>query len=115
MDIRDLKFGDSTFDVVIDKGLSLLPGQSEYTSANRDDPSTNRNNGRDDDFWGRRLGEVFKRVPVIYHVNTDLYYFQDPPEQVINDCNKEIDEVIRWNLRGMGSIWHSENDYNTGY
>ena len=49
MDIRDLKFGDSTFDVVIDKGLSPLPGQSECTISNRD-PSTNRNNGRDDDF-----------------------------------------------------------------
>ena len=49
MDIRDLKFGDSTFDMVIDKGLSLLPGQSECTNANLD-PSTNRNNGRDDDF-----------------------------------------------------------------
>lgn len=52
MDVRDLKFGDGTFDVAIDKGTM--------------------------DAMMTAKGDVW-----------------DPPEQVIRDCNKEVDETIR--------------------
>ncbi|KAF5362404.1 hypothetical protein D9756_002233 [Leucocoprinus leucothites] len=40
-------------------------------------------------------GDVWVRpynLPLLYNTITNL---QDPPEQVIRDCNKEVDETIR--------------------
>jgi SAM-dependent methyltransferase len=52
MDVRDLKFDDSSFDVVIDKGTM--------------------------DSMMTTKGDVW-----------------NPPDQVVQDCNKEVDEVLR--------------------
>ncbi|KAA1469067.1 S-adenosyl-L-methionine-dependent methyltransferase [Dentipellis sp. KUC8613] len=59
MDIRALTFGDSTFDVAIDKGTM--------------------------DAMMTAKGDVW-----------------DPPQQVIDDCTKEVDEVLRVLRKGTG-------------
>ncbi|TFY54749.1 hypothetical protein EVG20_g9583 [Dentipellis fragilis] len=66
MDIRALTFRDSTFDVAIDKGTM----DAMMTAKG--------------DVWGSGGIQFTDGMP------------QDPPQQVIDDCTKEVDEVLRW-------------------
>ena len=52
MDIRDLKFADSTFDVAIDKGTSAVHTGCAIST----ELAVDRDYGRDDDCQSRRLG-----------------------------------------------------------
>ncbi|TFY75556.1 hypothetical protein EWM64_g8455 [Hericium alpestre] len=61
MDIRDLTFGDASFDVAIDKGTM--------------------------DAMMTAKGDVW-----------------DPPQQVIGDCTREVDEVLRVLRKGTGTF-----------
>ncbi|PFH51871.1 hypothetical protein AMATHDRAFT_74735 [Amanita thiersii Skay4041] len=62
MDVRDLQFGDNTFDIAIDKGTM--------------------------DAMMTTKGDVW-----------------DPPQQVIDDCTKEVDEALRVIRKGGSFIY----------
>jgi hypothetical protein len=51
-----------------------------------------RDNGRDDDRKGRRLGSY---AQLCHQALSQNRTFQDPPEQVIQDCTREVDDALR--------------------
>ncbi|KAG6813854.1 hypothetical protein H0H92_006261 [Tricholoma furcatifolium] len=86
MDVRDLKFEDNSFDFAIDKGTM--------------------------DAMMTTKGDVWVcAMPVIYYT-AKFTHNQDPPEQVIRDCTKEVDETLRSVLKytNQGQI---KTDYFT--
>ena len=104
MDVRDLTtFEDGSFDVAIDKGKgafgwawAVVTGLGLMICAERYD-------GRDDDCQGRRVGEL--PLPCAYHRKILARQRphsptapQDPPQQVVDDCTKEVDEVLRYGI-----------------
>ena len=51
-----------------------------------------RDDGCDDGNKGRRLGNHNQHR---FHALFQVRMFQDPPEQVIRDCDREVNEVLR--------------------
>ena len=111
MDIRNLTFEDGTFDIVIDKGNRFPVRNGQRASGLRANICIiHRYDGRHDDGQGRCLG----RVPLCCDVICEniLTRKQDPPQQVIDDCTKEIDEVLRfgrppffWHVKFLIVVW----------
>jgi hypothetical protein len=101
MDIRNLTFEDGTFDIVIDKGKRFPVRDRQQTlRAYKLYAIIHRYDGRHDDSQGRRLG----RIPLYFNIPYILIRIQDPPQQVIDDCVKEVDEVLRFGH--PPSFWH---------
>lgn len=92
MDIRDLKFDDESFDVAIDKGLNkccwlcVVEQRSNLPS--------------------------LSLVGTMDAMMTAKGSVWDPPAQVVEDCTKEIDEVIRQVFVLTQSQTVSESDLN---
>ncbi|KAJ3745386.1 S-adenosyl-L-methionine-dependent methyltransferase [Lentinula detonsa] len=80
MDVRDLKFDDNSFDVAIDKGtmdaMMTVKG----------------------DIWVCEM--IFVTCSHLMH--SALQNTQNPPQQVVDDCTKEVNEVIRTLRKGTG-------------
>jgi len=91
MDIRDLKFDDATFDVIIDKGSESDLRQCEEHSRVK---TTSYSHGRDP-YWRQRcLGEhALPKLPVRSTLNL---FPQNPPQDVVDSCDSEVREAIRW-------------------
>lgn len=70
MDVRTLQFEDASFDVAIDKG------QEEFASL-------------------LLLDFGFPRSGTMDAMMTTKGDIWDPPEEVINNCNSEVDETVR--------------------
>ena len=69
MDVRDLKFDTGSFDVAIDKGTM--------------------------DAMMTKKGDVWVRSVFLLSLCVLTSHHQDPPEEVVENCNKEVDEVLR--------------------
>lgn len=84
MDIRDLTFDSETFDVAIDKGKLpvYMVGISSRRTGTMDAMMTAK-------------GDVWVRSQVPLAVEFLLIISQDPPEEVVQNCDREIDEVLR--------------------
>ena len=93
MDIRNLTFEDGTFDIAIDKG-KRFPVRNGQRALRAYICILHRYDGCHDDGQGRCLG----RIPLYCNISCEciLTRIQDPPQQVIDDCTKEVDEVLRF-------------------
>jgi len=69
MDVRNLSFQADSFDVAIDKGTM--------------------------DAMMTAKGDVWVCHEQSYLINPYMSATQDPPQQVIDDCTKEVDEALR--------------------
>lgn len=71
MDIRDLKFDSESFDVAIDKGTmdAMMTAKA--------------------DVWVCTIGQRFRRPSLCHSC------LQDPPEEVVENCTREVSEVLR--------------------
>ncbi|KAK0489089.1 S-adenosyl-L-methionine-dependent methyltransferase [Armillaria novae-zelandiae] len=74
MDVRELQFVDDQFDVAIDKGTmdAMMTAKG--------------------DVWVRST-EAARWFKIVRSVINEK--IQDPPEQIVSDCTREVDEVIR--------------------
>ena len=86
MDVRNLSFQAESFDVTIDKGAPYHnPMLNIFVTFGR-------NNGCHDDSKGRCLG---KSKIFLWIISAYIGATQDPPQQVVDDCTKEVDEALR--------------------
>jgi hypothetical protein len=96
MDVRSLAFQPDSFDVVIDKGKNRPDACPLPNPISRNIHF--RNYGRDDDCQKRRLG----KLPNLDGFLTQFARSQNPAPEVIQNCTKEIDEVMRVLRPGSG-------------
>ncbi len=70
MDVRNLSFDDATFDVAIDKGCVVYGSLQQFTK----------------DIWAGTMDAMMTAKGDVWN----------PPGEVVNNCNQEVDEVLRY-------------------
>jgi EEF1A lysine methyltransferase 4 len=89
MDVRDMTFDDKTFDIAIDKGkpfvFQTVVGLTMHVRIGTMDAMMTAK------------GDVWVRFTIRNIMHESLIICQqDPPQQVLDDCTREVDEVLRF-------------------